>query len=231
VRRADWFPDLADIKAKITPNTKALVIINPNNPTGAVYSKEVLLGMLELARQHNLVVFSDEIYDKILYDDAVHICTASLAPDLLCLTFNGLSKSYRVAGFRSGWIAISGPKHNAQSYIEGIDMLANMRLCANVPSQHAIQTALGGYQSINDLVLPPGACWSSATAPGNCSTTFPASAASSRWARCMRSRASTRKVCPILNDEKFVLDLLLSEKLLVVQARRSTGRGRTTSAW
>ena len=153
---ADWFPDLADIKAKITPNTKALVIINPNNPTGAVYSKELLLGMLELARQHNLVVFSDEIYDKILYDDAVHICTASLAPDLLCLTFNGLSKSYRVAGFRSGWIAISGPKHNAQSYIEGIDMLANMRLCANVPSQHAIQTALGGYQSINDLVLPQG---------------------------------------------------------------------------
>ncbi len=153
---ADWFPDLADIKAKITPNTKALVIINPNNPTGAVYSKEVLLGMLELARQHNLVVFSDEIYDKILYDDAVHICTASLAPDLLCLTFNGLSKSYRVAGFRSGWIAISGPKHNAQSYIEGIDMLANMRLCANVPSQHAIQTALGGYQSINDLAAAPG---------------------------------------------------------------------------
>ncbi len=143
--QANWWPDLADIKAKITPNTKALVIINPNNPTGAVYSKEVLLGMLELARQHNLVVFSDEIYDKILYDDAVHICTASLAPDLLCLTFNGLSKSYRVAGFRSGWIAISGPKHHAQSYIEGIDMLANMRLCANVPSQHAIQTALGGY--------------------------------------------------------------------------------------
>jgi alanine-synthesizing transaminase len=112
--------------------------------------------MVELARQHNLVLFSDEIYDKILYDDAVHICTASLAPDVLCLTFNGLSKSYRVAGFRSGWVAISGPKHKAQSYIEGIDILANMRLCANVPSQHAIQTALGGYQSINDLVLPPG---------------------------------------------------------------------------
>lgn len=132
------------------------MIINPNNPTGAVYSRELLLGMLELARQHNLVVFSDEIYDKILYDEAVHISTASLAPDLLCLTFNGLSKSYRVAGFRSGWLIISGPKHHALSYIEGIDMLANMRLCANVPAQHAIQTALGGYQSINDLVLPPG---------------------------------------------------------------------------
>ena len=162
-----------DIKAKITPNTKALVIINPNNPTGAVYSKELLLGMLELARQHNLVVFSDEIYDKILYDEAVHISTASLAPDLLCLTFNGLSKSYRVAGFRSGWLIISGPKQHAQSYIEGIDMLANMRLCANVPAQHAIQTALGGYQSINDPVLPPGRRSSSATAPTSCSTTFP----------------------------------------------------------
>ncbi len=128
----------------------------PNNPTGAVYSREVLEGMVELARQHNLVLFSDEIYDKILYDGAVHVSTASLAPDVLCLTFNGLSKSYRVAGFRSGWVAISGPKQRAQSYIEGLDILANMRLCANVPAQHAIQTALGGYQSINDLVLPPG---------------------------------------------------------------------------
>ncbi|CAM5236605.1 LL-diaminopimelate aminotransferase [Stutzerimonas stutzeri] len=150
--QANWWPDLADIKAKITPNTKALVLINPNNPTGAVYPKEVLEGMVELARQHKLVLFSDEIYDKILYDDAVHISTASLAPDVLCLTFNGLSKSYRVAGFRSGWVAISGPKHKAQSYIEGLDILANMRLCANVPAQHAIQTALGGYQSINDLM-------------------------------------------------------------------------------
>ncbi len=131
--QAGWFPDLDDIKAKITPNTRALVIINPNNPTGAVYSKEVLLDIVELARQHNLVLFSDEIYDKILYDGAQHISTASLAPDVLCLTFNGLSKSYRVAGFRSGWMAISGPKHQAQSYIEGLDILANMRLCANVP--------------------------------------------------------------------------------------------------
>ncbi len=154
--QANWWPDLEDIKAKITPNTRAMVIINPNNPTGAVYSREVLEGMVELARQHNLVLFSDEIYDKILYDGAVHVSTASLAPDVLCLTFNGLSKSYRVAGFRSGWVAISGPKQRAQSYIEGLDILANMRLCANVPAQHAIQTALGGYQSINDLVLPPG---------------------------------------------------------------------------
>lgn len=154
--QAGWFPDIADMRSKITSNTKAIVLINPNNPTGAVYSKEVLLDILELARQHNLMVLSDEIYDKILYDGAEHICTASLATDVLCLTFNGLSKSYRVAGFRSGWVAISGPKHRARSYIEGLDILSNMRLCANVPAQHAIQTALGGYQSINDLILPNG---------------------------------------------------------------------------
>ena len=214
---ADWFPDLADIKAKITPNTKALVIINPNNPTGAVYSKEVLLGMLELARQHNLVVFSDEIYDKILYDDAVHICTASLAPDLLCLTFNGLSKSYRVAGFRSGWIAISGPKHHAQSYIEGIDMLANMRLCANVPSQHAIQTALGGYQSINDLVLPQGRLLEQRNRTWELLNDIPGVSCVKPMGALYAFPRIDPKVCPIHNDEKFVLDLLLSEKLLVVQ--------------
>lgn len=228
--QANWFPDLADIKAKITPNTKALVIINPNNPTGAVYSREVLLGMLELARQHNLVVFSDEIYDKILYDDAVHICTASLAPDLLCLTFNGLSKSYRVAGFRSGWVVISGPKHHAQSYIEGIDMLANMRLCANVPSQHAIQTALGGYQSINDLVLPRAGCWNSAIEPGNCSTTFPASVVSSRWARCMPSRGSTRRSARSTTMKNSSSTCCCPRSCWWSRARRSTGHGRITSA-
>jgi alanine-synthesizing transaminase len=214
---AGWFPDLADIKAKITPNTKAMVIINPNNPTGAVYSKEVLLGMLEIARAHNLVVFSDEIYDKILYDDAVHVCTASLAPDLLCLTFNGLSKSYRVAGFRSGWIAISGPKHNAQSYIEGIDMLANMRLCANVPSQHAIQTALGGYQSINDLVLPQGRLLEQRNRTWELLNDIPGVSCVKPMGALYAFPKIDPKVCPIHNDEKFVLDLLLSEKLLVVQ--------------
>ncbi|PHX41481.1 aminotransferase, partial [Pseudomonas sp. NZIPFR-PS2] len=190
---ADWFPDLADIKAKITPNTKALVIINPNNPTGAVYSREVLLGMLELARQHNLV------------------------PDLLCLTFNGLSKSYRVAGFRSGWIAISGPKHNAQSYIEGIDILANMRLCANVPSQHAIQTALGGYQSINDLVLPQGRLLEQRNRTWELLNAIPGVSCVKPMGALYAFPRIDPKVCPILNDEKFVLDLLLSEKLLVVQ--------------
>ena len=215
--QADWFPDLEDIKAKITSNTKALVIINPNNPTGAVYSRELLLGMLELARQHNLVVFSDEIYDKILYDDAVHICTASLAPDLLCLTFNGLSKSYRVAGFRSGWLALSGPKQHAQSYIEGIDMLANMRLCANVPSQHAIQTALGGYQSINDLVLPNGRLLEQRNRTWELLNDIPGVSCVKPMGALYAFPKIDPKVCPIHNDEKFVLDLLLSEKLLIVQ--------------
>jgi alanine-synthesizing transaminase len=212
-----WQPDLEDIRRKTTGLTRALVVIDPNNPTGAVYSKEVLLGMLELARQHNLVVFSDEIYDKILYDDAVHICTASLAPDLLCLTFNGLSKSYRVAGFRSGWIAISGPKHHAQSYIEGIDILANMRLCANVPSQHAIQTALGGYQSINDLVLPHGRLLEQRNRTWELLNDIPGVSCVKPMGALYAFPRIDPKVCPIHNDEKFVLDLLLSEKLLVVQ--------------
>jgi alanine-synthesizing transaminase len=153
---ADWQPDLEDLASKITPRSKALVVINPNNPTGAVYARQTLEQLVELARRHNLVLFSDEIYDKILYDDAEHVATASLAPDLLCLTFNGLSKAYRVAGFRTGWMVVSGPKGHAASYIEGLDILANMRLCPNVPTQYAVQTALGGHQSINDLVLPGG---------------------------------------------------------------------------
>ena len=215
--QANWWPDLADIKAKITPNTKALVLINPNNPTGAVYPREVLEGMVELACQHKLVLFSDEIYDKILYDDAVHVCTASLAPDVLCLTFNGLSKSYRVAGFRSGWVVITGPKHKAQSYIEGIDILANMRLCANVPSQHAIQTALGGYQSINDLVLPPGRLLEQRNRTWELLNDIPGVSCVKPMGALYAFPRIDPKVCPIHNDEKFVLDLLLSEKLLIVQ--------------
>ena len=215
--QAGWFPDLADIKAKITPNTKALVLINPNNPTGAVYSKECLLALVEIARQHKLILFSDEIYDKILYDDAVHIATASLAPDVLCLTFNGLSKSYRVAGFRSGWIAISGPKHQARGYIEGLDMLANMRLCANVPAQHAIQTALGGYQSINDLVLPQGRLYEQRNRAWELLNDIPGISCVKPMGALYAFPRIDPKVCPIHNDEKFVLDLLLAEKLLVVQ--------------
>ncbi|WP_275415586.1 pyridoxal phosphate-dependent aminotransferase [Virgisporangium aliadipatigenens] len=151
-----WQPDLEDVAARVTPQTRALVIINPNNPTGAVYSRETLLGLLEVARRHGLLVLADEIYDKIVYDDAKHISVASLAPDLLVFSMGGLSKTHRAAGFRSGWLAISGPSHRAAEYLEGLQLLANMRLCPNVPGQHAIQTALGGYQSITRLVQPGG---------------------------------------------------------------------------
>ncbi|HCR46771.1 MAG TPA: aminotransferase, partial [Marinobacter hydrocarbonoclasticus] len=152
----DWFPDIDDIRKKITRRTRAIVLINPNNPTGAVYSEELLQQVLELAREHNLIILSDEIYDKILYDGTQHTSIASMADDVLFFTYNGLSKNYRAAGYRSGWMIISGAKHKARDLIEGIDMLSNMRLCANVPAQLAIQTSLGGYQSINDLVAPGG---------------------------------------------------------------------------
>ncbi len=215
--QSNWYPDIDDMRAKITPRTKALLLINPNNPTGAVYPKEVLEQVVELARQHNLVIFSDEIYDKILYDDAQHISTASLAPDVLCLTFNGLSKAYRVAGFRSGWVAISGPKHKAQSYIEGLDILANMRLCANVPAQHAIQTALGGYQSINDLILPGGRLLDQRNRAWELLNDIPGVSCVKPMGALYAFPKIDPKVCPIHNDEKFVLDLLLQEKLLIVQ--------------
>ena len=152
----DWAPDLEHVAAQVTPHTRAMVIINPNNPTGAVYSRETLLGLLEIARRNDLLVLADEIYDKILYDGAVHQCAAALAPDLLVLTMSGLSKTYRAAGFRSGWMAISGPTSHAKDYLEGLQLLANMRLCPNVPAQHAVQTALGGFQSINQLIRPGG---------------------------------------------------------------------------
>src|SRR5262245_44375201 len=153
----DWNPYLADIESKITENTHALVIINPNNPTGAVYSKQTVAGLVDIARRHQLVVFADEIYEKILFDDAVHHHAATAAgSDVLCLTFSGLSKAYRVCGYRAGWVMISGPKELASDFLEGLTLIANMRMCANVPAQHAIQTALGGYQSIEDLIAPGG---------------------------------------------------------------------------
>ncbi|CAM4032881.1 pyridoxal phosphate-dependent aminotransferase [Helcobacillus massiliensis] len=151
-----WFPNVEDIAAKVTDRTKAIVVINPNNPTGAVYPKERLAQIAEVAREHDLLILSDEIYDKILYDDAEHHTMASIAPDLLTITFNGLSKAYRVAGFRAGWMMLYGPKDHAADFIEGLTILSNMRLCANVPAQHVIATALGGYQTIDDLVLPGG---------------------------------------------------------------------------
>ena len=214
---ADWCPDLDDVRSKVTARTKALVIINPNNPTGALYDRPVLAGMLEIARQHGLLVMSDEIYDKILYDGAEHTSAAALAPDLLCLTFNGLSKAYRVAGFRSGWMVVSGPKKHAASYIEGLDMLANMRLCANVPAQHAIQAALGGRQSIRDLVLPGGrlreqrdVTWELLNAIPGVSCTKP------RGALYCFPRLDP-EVYPIKDDRQFVVDLLEQRHVLVVQ--------------
>jgi len=153
---ADWFPDISDMRKKITKRTRAIVLINPNNPTGAVYSKELILEVIKLCREHNLVLFSDEIYDKILYDKTQHVTTAALSEDILTVTFGGLSKVYRAAGFRVGWMMLSGNLTNAKGYIEGLDILSTMRLCANVPCQHAIQTALGGFQSINDLTAPDG---------------------------------------------------------------------------
>lgn len=215
--QAGWFPDLDDIRSKITSNTKAILLINPNNPTGAVYSKELLQEIVEIARQHNLIVLSDEIYDKILYDGAKHTCIASLADDVLFLTFNGLSKSYRVAGFRSGWLIVSGAKSRAQGYIEGLDMLANMRLCANVPAQHAIQTALGGYQSINDLVLPNGRLLEQRNRAWELLNNIPGVSCVKPMGALYAFPKIDPKVCPIHNDEKFVLDLLLQERLLVVQ--------------
>jgi alanine-synthesizing transaminase len=212
-----WQPDLDDLAAKITPNTRAVVVINPNNPTGAVYDREMLTAIVELARRHNLMVLSDEIYDKILYDDATHTCTASLAPDLLCLTFNGLSKAYRVAGFRTGWMMLSGPKKHATSYIEGLEILANMRLCPNVPTQYSVQTALGGYQSINDLVLPGGRLVDQRDTAWRLLNEIPG-------VSCVKPRGALYafprldpKVYPIKDDQRFVLDLLRAQRILVVQ--------------
>lgn len=214
---ADWAPDLADLESKITDRTKALVVINPNNPTGAVYSREVLTAMVELARKHQLLLLADEIYDKILYDDATHISLASLAPDLLCLTFNGLSKAYRVAGYRSGWLVITGPKDHAASFIEGISLLANMRLCPNVPAQHAIQVALGGHQSIEDLVLPGGRLREQRDAAVAALNTIPGvSCVTPRGALYVFPRLDP-EVYDITDDEQLVLDLLLQEKILVTQ--------------
>ena len=215
--QADWFPDLADIEAKITTKTKALVVINPNNPTGAVYSRELLEGIIDLARKNSLILFADEIYSKIVYDDAEHIPLASLSKDVFTVSFNGLSKSYRLAGFRSGWMVLTGPKYLAKSYIEGIEILSNMRLCANVPAQLAVQTALGGYQSINDLVLPQGrlrrqrdTAWELLTQIEGVSCVKP------RGALYMFA-ALDPSVFKIQDDEKLILDILEREQILLVQ--------------
>ena len=214
--QADWYPDLDDIRSKITPNTRGIVLINPNNPTGAVYSRDFLLEVVEIARQHKLIIFADEIYDKILYEGAQHTSIAPLAEDVFCVTFNGLSKSYRVCGFRAGWMVLSGPKHLAKSYIEGLEMLSSMRLCANVPMQHAIQTALGGYQSINELILPGGRLLEQRDRAYDLLTSIPG-------VTCVKPKGALylfpkldQKKFNIIDDQRFALDFLQQEKVLVV---------------
>ncbi|ADU49805.1 pyridoxal phosphate-dependent aminotransferase [Intrasporangium calvum] len=214
--QAGWAPDLDDIASKITDRTKAIVVINPNNPTGAVYPVDVLEGIAELARRHQLIIMADEIYDKILYDDAKHTSIAALAPDLFCLTFNGLSKAYRVAGFRSGWLALTGPKEHARSYIEGLEVLANMRLCANVPAQHAIQVALGGYQSITELILPGGRLLEQRDRAWEMLNQIPGVSCTKPEGALYLFPRLDPKVHQIRDDERFAFDLLSEEKLLVV---------------
>ncbi|MGW4632021.1 pyridoxal phosphate-dependent aminotransferase [Nocardia sp. NPDC004415] len=214
---ADWYPDLADITAKITDRTRAIVLINPNNPTGAVYPPQVLREILEIARRHNLVVFADEIYDKIYYDDLEHTAVASLAPDLLCLTFSGLSKNYRAAGLRSGWLVVSGPTRHAASYLEGLTMLAGLRLCANVPAQQAIQAALGGHQSIYDLTLPGGRLREQRDRAWEALNSIPGISCVKPKGALYAFPRIDLDMYPIHDDEKFVLDLLLQEKLHIVQ--------------
>ncbi len=215
--QSGWLPDIDDIKKKITLNTKAIVIINPNNPTGALYPVEILQQIIEVARQHQLIVYADEIYDKILYDGETHVSIASLADDVLCITLNGLSKNYRSCGYRAGWMVVSGEKRHARDYIEGLNMLASMRLCANTLGQSAIQTALGGYQSIDDLVAPGGRLRKQRDLAYQLLTDIPG-------VTCIKPKAALYmfprldpKMYPIADDQQFAYELLAEEKVLIVQ--------------
>ena len=211
-----WDPDLEDIEAKITANTHALVVINPNNPTGAVYSEETVRGLVDIARRHRLVLMADEIYEKIIFDDSVHHHVATYAgDDVLCLTFSGLSKAYRVCGYRAGWVMVSGPKHLAEDFLEGLTLLANMRMCANVPGQHAIQTALGGYQSVTELIVPGGRFYEQSKLASRLLNQIPG-------VTCVEPRGALYcfprldpDVYPIADDQQFVIDLLRAKKILV----------------
>ena len=214
---SDWFPDIADIKSKITPRTKAIVVINPNNPTGALYPEPLLREIVEIARQHQLIILADEIYDKTLYDGNVHTSIAALSDDVLTLTFNGLSKNYRSCGYRAGWMVVSGDKRHALDYITGLNMLASMRLCANTPGQLAIQTALGGYQSIKDLVAPGGRLARQRDLAYELLTQIPGvSVVKPRAALYMFPRLDP-KIYPIEDDQQFAYELLAEEKVLIVQ--------------
>jgi alanine-synthesizing transaminase len=215
--QSDWYPDIADIRRKITPSTRAIVVINPNNPTGALYPPELLREIVQVAREHELIVMADEIYDKTLYDGNTHTSIASLADDVLFVTFNGLSKNYRACGYRAGWMVVSGEKRHARDYIEGLDMLASMRLCSNTPGQLAIQTALGGYQSITELVAPTGRLCRQRDLAHEMLTQIPG-------VTCVKPKAALYmfprldpKVYPITDDQDFAYELLAEEKLLIVQ--------------
>ncbi len=214
--QSDWYPDMADIESKITDRTKAIVIINPNNPTGALYPKEVLEQIVEIARRHQLIIFSDEIYDRLVMDGQKHISIASLAPDLFCVTFSGLSKSHMVAGFRVGWMILSGNKRIAQDYISGLKMLSNMRLCSNVPAQSIIQTALGGHQSVENYIVPGGRIYEQRNYIYEALTSIPGiSAVKPQAAFYMFPKIDTKKF-NIVDDEKFALDLLKDKKILLI---------------
>jgi alanine-synthesizing transaminase len=212
-----WFPDIEDIESKISKQTRALVIINPNNPTGAVYSKKILLDLIELARRHKLILFADEIYSKIIYDDAEFIPLASLCDDVFIVSFNGLSKSYRLAGFRSGWMILSGPKDQARGYIEGLEILTNMRLCANVPAQFAVQTALGGYQSINELILPGGRLKQQRDIAMDLLTKIPGVSCVNPQGAIYIFPKLDPDVYKVDSDVALVLDILDQAKILLVQ--------------
>lgn len=214
---AGWLPDLDDIRSKITNNTRAIVIINPNNPTGALYPDDLLEELVEIARQHQLIIYADEIYDKMLYDGKTHTSIASLADDVLFVTFNGLSKNYRACGYRAGWMVVSGEKSHAQDYIEGLNILSSMRLCSNVPGQFAIQTALGGYQSIDDLVAPGGRLRRQRDMAWEMINTIPGVSCVKPQAALYLFPRLDPKMYPIADDQEFALQLLMDEKVLVVQ--------------
>ena len=216
---SDWYPDLEDMKSKITDRTKAIVIINPNNPTGAVYPEEILMKIADIAREHDLMIFSDEIYDRLVMDGIKHTSIASLAPDLFCITLNGLSKSHMVAGFRVGWMVLSGAKDKAKDYIEGLNMLSNMRLCSNVPAQSIVQTALGGYQSVNEYLVPGGRIYEQREYIYKAINDIPGlSAVKPKAAFYIFPKIDVKRF-NIYDDEKFALDFLREKKVLVTHGK------------
>lgn len=216
---ADWYPDLADMESKVTSRTKAIVLINPNNPTGALYPKEILEGIIDIARRHELIIFSDEIYDRMVFDGAVHIPIATLAPDLFIVTMNGLSKSHRICGFRVGWMVLSGPKKHVKGYIEGLNMLSNMRLCSNVLAQQVVQTSLGGYQSVDELLMPGGRLYEQREFITKAINDIPGLSAVKPKAGLYVFPKIDREMYRVDDDEQFVLDFLKQEKVLLVHGR------------